>query len=128
MPLNLKEPRVICEHIRFSGIVTQWNLMESRLYFDEVGPNTRQVPFQHCQLLWNQVSIETQAGHESIGSVVTRWNQGSVLTERGHMEHKCHRNIARPTRNQALLWQNKASWDLGEHCETMESHGSKCPF
>ena len=104
--------------------MTQWNLMEPRLYFDEVGPNTRQVPLGHCQLLWNQVSIETQAGYENIGSVVTQWNRGSILTERGHMEHKGHRNIARPTRNQTLLWQNKASWDLREHFETMELHVS----
>ena len=34
--------------------------MEPRLYFDEVGPNTRQVPLEHNQLLWNPMSIETQ--------------------------------------------------------------------
>ena len=64
MPSNLKEPRVNCEHISSQeteeNIVTQWNLMEPRLYFDKVGLNRRQVPLQHSQLLWNPVSIETQ--------------------------------------------------------------------
>ncbi|KAI1242944.1 hypothetical protein IHE44_0000506 [Lamprotornis superbus] len=30
------------------NIMTQWNLMEPKLYFDKVGPNRRQVRLGHC--------------------------------------------------------------------------------
>ena len=110
------------------NIVTQWNLMEPRLYFDKVGLNRRQVPLGHSQFLVDQCPLRYRASYRNMGSIEMQWNQGSILTERGHMEHKGHRNIARPARNQTLLWQNKASWRLGEHCETMESHGSKALF
>ena len=40
--------------------MTQWNLMEPRIYFDEVGLNRRQVPLGHCQLLVESVSFEIE--------------------------------------------------------------------
>lgn len=42
------------------NIVTTWNLMEPKLYFDKLGPPGTQVPLGCCQCWYNPVPVVTQ--------------------------------------------------------------------
>lgn len=94
-------------------IVTVQNLLETRLHGDTMGNHEIKEPLVTQRgRLEAMVHCSTADSRRPWGQHGTSWNPPSIGTQRGLMDTR------------GPLWQSRASWKHGEHCDIVGNHGS----